>query len=77
MILETLVRRRRFFDPMKKKDITAARYFVEKHSWGNDGCPFILEYPYITIPDMIRDKLIHKSLGIVFDRDHHMVGKAK
>jgi hypothetical protein len=75
MILETLVRRRRFFDPMKKKDIESARYFVEKHSWGADGCPFILEYPYITIPDMIRDKLIHKSLGIKFDRDHHMVGR--
>ena len=34
------------------------------HAWGKDGCPFILEFPYMTIPDMIRDKLIHKILKV-------------
>jgi hypothetical protein len=75
MVLETIVRRRRFFDPSKKKDMQVARYFVETHSWGIDGCPFILEYPYLAIPDMIRDKIIHKTMGLEFNRDHHMVGK--
>lgn len=72
MILETLVRQKRYFDPNKKADIASARAFFSSHSWGHDqGCPFILEYPYVSVPDMIRDKLIHKVLGITFDREHH------
>jgi hypothetical protein len=71
MILETLIRQKRFFDEKSKVDIAVARRFFEEHRWGNDGCPFILEYPYITIPDMIKDKLIHKALGIEYDRRHH------
>jgi len=72
MILETLVRQKRYFDANKKKDIESARAFFSNHSWSEDGgCPFILEYPYVSIPDMIKDKLIHKVLGITFDREHH------
>lgn len=71
MILETLVRQKRYFDPNKKTDIQSAKDFFTNHSWGHDGCPFILEYPYLSIPDMIKDKLIHKVLGITFDREHH------
>jgi homoserine acetyltransferase len=33
-------------------------------SWGHDGCPYVLEFPYLTIPDMIKDKLIHKFLKV-------------
>jgi hypothetical protein len=29
----------------------------------------------LAIPDMIRDKIIHKSMGLEFNRDHHMVGR--
>ena len=38
--------------------------FLRTHAWGKDGCPFILEFPYLTIPDMIKDKLIHKLLKV-------------
>ncbi len=71
MILETIIRQKRYFNEKSTKDIDVARHFFSTHTWGNDGCPFILEYPYITIPDMIKDKMIHKSLGIAYDRRHH------
>ena len=70
MILETMVRSKRYFNVMDKKDIHAAKDFFANHRW-TGGCPFILEYPYLTVPDMLRDKLIHKVLGIKYDRRHH------
>jgi len=75
VILETIIRQKHYFNETSKKDLQAVRNFFEKHSWGNDGCPFILEYPYLTIPDMIKDKLIHKALNIKFDRRHHWSSK--
>ena len=71
LILETLIRKKRFFNEHSKKDIEVAKHFFKKHSWGTDGCPFILEYPYLSIPDMIKDKMVHKSLSLEFDRRHH------
>lgn len=71
MVLETLIRQKRFFNVKSKSDVKLAKLFFENHTWGTDGCPFILEYPYLTIPDMIKDKVIHKSLGIHYDRKHH------
>lgn len=74
MILDMMIRQRRFFDENSKKDIAVAKQFFTKHSWGTNGCPFILEYPYMSIPDMIRDKVIHKALGIPLDRTHNFLG---
>jgi hypothetical protein len=63
-ILETIVKQKRYFDVSSKKDIEMYRGFLTNHTWGHDGCPFVLEYPYLTIPDMIKDKLIHKFLKV-------------
>ena len=63
-ILETIVKQKRYFDVNSKKDIEMYRWFLTNHTWGHDGCPFVLEYPYLTIPDMIKDKLIHKFLKV-------------
>lgn len=72
MILETIVRKKRYFDATNKADIKSAKEFFTTHSWNHEtGCPFILEYPYLSVPDMIKDKMIHKVLGITFDRKHH------
>ena len=73
MILETLVRPKRYFDLSNKKDIAAARGFFANHRWVG-GCPFVLEYPYVSVPDMLRDKLTHRALGIKYDRRHHFSG---
>lgn len=63
-ILETIVKPKRYFSVASKKDIEMYRNFLERGTWGHDGCPFALEYPYLTIPDMIKDKLIHKFLKV-------------
>jgi len=68
-VLATMIKPKLFFDPSSKKHITMYKNFLRTHSWGKDGCPYILEFPYLTIPDMIKDKMIHKLLGV--KRDDH------
>ena len=64
MVLDTIIKPKRFFNVNNKKDVEMYRYFLKNYSWGTDGCPFTLEYPYLTIPDMIKDKLVHKFLKV-------------
>lgn len=64
MILDTIVRTKRHFNVSDKKDIALFTSFLKTGAWGNSGCPFTLEYPYLTVPDMIKDKLIHKYLKV-------------
>ena len=64
MVLDSVLKPKRFFDVKSKQDILSFKKFVKEHRWGNDGCPFILEFPYLTIPDMIKDRMIHKLLGV-------------
>lgn len=56
------------FDPMSAEHVREYQNFRRTRSWGN-GCRFILEWPYMSIPDMIVQKLmdchlktIHKGL---------------
>ena len=64
MILEKVVKTKRDFNVNNKKDVALYRTFLIEGKWGVEGCPFALEYPYLTVPDMIKDKLIHKYLKI-------------
>lgn len=64
MILDTIIRPKRLFDVNSKKDINLYTNFLRHGAWGTQACPFVLEFPYLTIPDMIKDKLIHKFLRI-------------
>lgn len=64
MILEKVVKVKRNFNVNNKKDVALYKTFIIQGRWGVDGCPFILEYPYLSVPDMIKDKLIHKYLNI-------------
>ena len=64
MILEMLIRPKRLFDVSNKKDVNSYTKFLRTGSWGYDGCPYVLEFPYLTIPDMIKDKLVHKFLKV-------------
>lgn len=72
MILDSVLQKRRFFDPKSKQDMAAAKEFFAVHYWGVSGCPFYLEFPYMTIPDMIKDKIIHQVFGLKFNRFHHI-----
>lgn len=55
---------KRKFDIKDKKDVEMYRTFLSTMAWGTGGCPFELEFPYLTIPDMIKDKLIRKYLKV-------------
>lgn len=54
---------RKTFDPADKKDIEEYRYFLTYNKWKN-GCPFYLDWPYLTIPDMIKDRVTKFTLKI-------------
>ena len=62
-ILAKVQRPRHRFDPSNKKHVEVYRLFLVDHRW-DGGCPFELEWPYLSIPDMIKDKVIHHFLKI-------------
>ena len=51
------------FDPKNKSHINLLKRFLVENRWGNP-CPFILEEPYLTIPDMIKDKVTKHVLKV-------------
>jgi hypothetical protein len=48
---------KRCFNPNSKNDIVEYKYFLDNNRWIG-LCPFILEWPYLTVIEMIRSKLI-------------------
>jgi len=51
------------FDPKDKQHIGLLKSFIKASKWGTP-CPFLLEEPYLTIPDMLKDKYIKSQLGL-------------
>jgi len=62
-VLDAIQRTRVEFDPANKEHVEEFRYFVVNHKW-KAGCPFDLVWPYLSIPDMIKDKIISYHLKI-------------
>jgi hypothetical protein len=71
MILDLVQTRKRLFNPKNKTDIALYKTFLKKGSWGSDGCPFLLVFPYMTVPHMIQDKIIHNVLGVKNDKSRY------
>jgi hypothetical protein len=63
LMMERITARRRF-NAENKVDIDIVKTFFETYRWGPTGCPFILEVPWENIPDMLKDKVTKKHLGI-------------
>lgn len=63
MILDSLIKQKRTFDENSETDIKLFAEFYRSMRWGPDGCPFELEAPHVSIPDMIKEKLITKLLA--------------
>jgi hypothetical protein len=61
--LQTLGNPKYLFDPRNKYHINLFRCFLNESKWGNP-CPFLLEEPYLNIPDMLKDKYIKFQLGL-------------
>jgi hypothetical protein len=64
MNLESLVLNKRFFDPKCKADMDVVKKFIKTNGWGKECCPFYLEYPYKSIPAMIKDKIVYNIIGV-------------
>ncbi len=60
---QLLHNKKRKFDAKNKKDVEAFKFFMAENKWGGP-CPFILEEPYLTIPDMLKDRFIRSQLNI-------------
>lgn len=56
------INQRRLFEPGSKDDMKIVRKYLHSLSWGQDGCPFYLEWPYLDIPSMIKDKITDYTL---------------
>ena len=47
---------KRDFDPASKTDLAEYQFFLEKKKWRN-GCPFIIEWPYLDVINSIEDRI--------------------
>lgn len=63
-LIERHKHNRKIFDPANKKDIEEYRHFVKHNQW-KDGCPFFLDWPYLTVPDMIKDRITKHALKLL------------
>lgn len=64
MLLDNIIKRRYPFDINDEQHVARYAKFLKTGSWGKTGCPFILEHPYDTIPEMINVKLVHRAVNI-------------
>lgn len=60
--LQTKSKRR--FDIDNEADVELFKHYIENSGWGVDGCPFLLEFPFLNIPDMIKAQIVYKFLGL-------------
>ena len=49
------------FEPGSKDDMQVAGKFFHSNKW-EDGCPFFLEWPYLDIPSMLKDRITKYTL---------------
>ena len=48
---------KRKFDPTKKSDLAVYKTFITTGSWGTAPCPFELEWPALSVPNMLERKI--------------------
>lgn len=61
-----LIWTKRHFDPTSKNDLLQYKYFLDHSKWPQN-CPFILEWPYLTMQEMIRSKLIETHFDKILE----------
>lgn len=57
-------KQRKQFNVNDQADCSAFAKFLKNGTWGKEGCPFEIEDPWLSIPDMIKDKIARKHLGV-------------
>lgn len=56
---------KRVFDATSKEDLVAYKNYLANNSWGSNGCPFELEWPHLSVPDMIAKKVAESVVAKV------------
>jgi hypothetical protein len=57
---------RRSFDPNKVEDLKEYHHFLKYSRWEN-GCPFIIEWPFLNVADMISNRIIHGYIDSIIE----------
>jgi hypothetical protein len=63
---------RRIFNPNSAEDLKAYQYFIENDRWSvpgvGEGCPFIIEWPFLNVVHLIQHKIIAEHIGGLVNR---------
>lgn len=59
--LSDLSANKRYFNPNSAADLKEYKYFLENKRW-NKLCPFIIEWPHLTITGMVQEKLLQAHI---------------
>ena len=52
---------KRLFDPQSGEDLRVYQDFLLNSRWQN-GCPFVIEWPFLNVVDMIKHKIIYQHI---------------
>jgi hypothetical protein len=58
---------KRPFNPTNAVDLGVYREFLAESRWAN-GCPFVLEWPFLNIVDMIKHKIVYQHIDSLIDQ---------
>jgi hypothetical protein len=61
-VQQLLLNKKRKFKPSNKKDMEIVKEFLRTDKWGPEGCPFVLEWPYLEMPYMLKTKITEFAL---------------
>jgi len=52
---------KRIFNPHNTTDLTVYKDFLLNSRWKN-GCPFVVEWPFLNVVDMIKHKIVYQHI---------------
>ena len=67
---------KRFFDPSSSTDLLEAKGFLKHGQWEN-GCPFVVDWPYTNVPDMIKTEIVNHYLDRIIAEKNSKIRKIK
>lgn len=67
---------KRFFDPSSSADLELARDFLKTGHWP-EGCPFVADWPYTNIPDLIKTEIVKHYLDRIIAEKNSKVYRMK
>ena len=67
---------KRFFDPSSTVDLEAAREFLKHGQWPK-GCPFVVDWPYTNMPDLIKTEIVNHYLDRIIAEKNSKIARIK